>query len=500
MMMRCRRAFAFLVAALSGVLFTTCAVGVDPVTGHREAFGYTWQAEVRLGHEADAEIVWEYGVYGDSSLAAYVTRIGERVLGCSHLRRPEAREEFRTTQFTFRVLDSPVVNAFALPGGYIYVTRGLLAHLDNEAQLAVVIGHEIGHVAGRHASKRALKAKVSQVGLVAGAIVSEEVIGEGAGQAVMDLGSQAAGLLLLKYGRDDERESDRLGVEYAAMAGYRASEAAAFFHSLKRLSEREGGRLPSFLSTHPDPGERESTIIHLAGQWAGRGYDQSLVNQDTLYYHLDGIVLGNNPRDGFTDGIAFYQPDLRLFFPVPPGWNVVNDAQHVAMVSPDRTAQIQFGVVREVTSAREAAARFSSQQGISVVSSGPTTVNGLAAHSLLGEAEQQGTKLSLLSYFIDYRQSVYLFVGLTPQTSFEAYRETFLRTMRGFNELRDQGALATMPARVSVLTTDRAGAFQSFLPSRMPTQFAPEEFAILNQVELSRVIERGVRIKVPSDR
>ncbi len=145
---------------LVAILLTTFLAGCvsverSLVTGNKRAFGYTWAQEVQIGNEADPAIVAQYGLYDNAQIASYVENLGQELLQTSHLRRPDTPAEMRNTPFAFRVLDSPVVNAFALPGGYIYVTRGLLAHLDNEAQLAVVLGHEIGHVVGRHASKRA---------------------------------------------------------------------------------------------------------------------------------------------------------------------------------------------------------------------------------------------------------------------------------------------------------------------------------------------------------
>ncbi|MDX1740539.1 MAG: M48 family metalloprotease, partial [Rhodothermales bacterium] len=220
----------------------------NPITGNKRAYGYTWEQEKQIGAEADPQIIAQYGMYSDEELSAYVDRIGQKIVEQSHLRRPDTPPEFAGLEFHFRVLDSPVVNAFALPGGYIYLTRGLLAHLKNEAQLAVVLGHEIGHVAGRHASKRALQTQLGQLGLIGGAIVGQELLGL-PGQDILSAGSSIAQLLFLRYGRDDERESDELGVEYAALAGYKAEEAAGFFVTLRRLGEQSGHSIPSFMST-----------------------------------------------------------------------------------------------------------------------------------------------------------------------------------------------------------------------------------------------------------
>ena len=205
---------AWIVLLIVALAASGCTTGVNPVSGNRRAYGYSWEEELRLGEQADQQIVQQYGLYDDEEVQAYVDRVGQDILEESHMRRADTPEQFRNTEFTFRVLDSPIVNAFALPGGYVYVTRGLMAHVNNEAQLAVVLGHEIAHVAARHASQQAAKQQFAQLGLIAGAI-GGELAGVSGGN-ILQLGSQATQLLFLKYGRDNERESDRLGGEYAS--------------------------------------------------------------------------------------------------------------------------------------------------------------------------------------------------------------------------------------------------------------------------------------------
>lgn len=244
---------------------TGCVREVSPVTGEKRYYAYSWQQELQLGREADQQMLQQFGEYEDRALSDYVNAVGQRVLEASDLRKPGAPEQYRTVPFQFRVIDSPVVNAFALPGGYIYVTRGLLSHLQNEAQLAVVLGHEIAHVAARHASRQALKAQAGQLGLIAGVIIGQQVLDDpqAPGQ-LLNLGGALFQLLLTKYSRDAERESDHLGVQYAAREGYDAAEGAEFFRSLQRISEQQGAILPSWQATHPDPGEREQTILRQA--------------------------------------------------------------------------------------------------------------------------------------------------------------------------------------------------------------------------------------------
>src|SRR5688500_3977858 len=178
------------------VILVACVTERSPVTGKRRAYGFSWAQELQMGREADKQIIQEFGLYDDPELQAYVQRVGQGVLAKSDLRDADAPEQYRNSPFTFRVLDSPVVNAFALPGGYVYVTRGLMTHLDNEAQLAVVLGHEIGHVAARHSARQAAKAQLGQLGLMAGAILGSTVLeNPQVAEQIVGLGGQAMQLL-----------------------------------------------------------------------------------------------------------------------------------------------------------------------------------------------------------------------------------------------------------------------------------------------------------------
>ena len=481
------------VAAVA-VLISACAMSVDPLTGQRGVFGYSWQDEIRIGGEADAEISAQYGIYDDSELNAYITRIGESVLAQSHLRRPEASAEFRNTPFHFKVLDNPIVNAFALPGGYIYISRGLLAHAENEAQVAVVIGHEIGHVVARHASRRALKANIAQIGLQGGAILAQQV-GVDPGQ-VMAIGGQAAQFMFLKYSRDDERQADALGVEYAARAGYRTDQAAGFFETLERMSEGSGS-IPSWMSTHPDPGDRKQSMVRMYQEWQQQGYAQENIGQDQLYTQITGMVLGSNPRQGFVENGTYYHPDLRFSFPVPNGWEVVNNPEMVGMIAPQQQAQIAFSVVSGVTSARQAATQYSGQTGLQVTRNDPVTVNGLTGQEIEAQAASEGTALALRALFVEFERKVYHFVALTPVQNLNTFASAFQTTIHGFRPLTDSARLNVQPARVAIVETNSAGPFRQFLPSPMPSRFTAEELALMNQVHLGDMLQRGTKIKLP---
>lgn len=482
-------------AAGSGCVST----GVNPVSGNTRAYGYSWEQEVQLGKEADGQIQSQYGIYDDEELQAYVDEVAREVLEESHMRRSDTQKQFRETEFTFRVLDSPVVNAFALPGGYVYVTRGLLAHLNNEAQLAMVMGHEIAHVAARHASQRAARQKFTQGLLVGGAVAGQVAFGGNVGENVLGLGGTAAELLSLSYSRDNERESDRLGVEYAVKAGYEGAEGAAFFTSLKRIQQQSNQSLPTWQSSHPDPGEREDTIVQLAQEWQERVPGTARArNQEAYYGALETVVLGDNPRQGFTENNTFYHPDLEFQFPTPAGWTVQNQPRQVAIIAPEQAAYTIFGFSDRDTPAA-AGQKFAEQEGLTVEERRSTTVNGRDAYRVLAQAQgQQGETLRVLSYFIADRDQVYQFQSVTTAERYGDYRSAFERTMTGFDRLTDSEKLNVQPTRLAIRSADRSAAFETFADTTgMPEGMDAMDLAILNQLDLDTAVEVGRPLKLP---
>lgn len=471
--------------------FGGCSLSKNPVTGKKRALAYSWEEERQIGAQADQQIRGTYGFYDDDEVQAYVDRVGQRVLAESHLRRPDTDPVFKNTPVVFRVLDSPVVNAFALPGGYVYVTRGLLYHLENEAQLAVVLGHEIGHVAARHASQRAFEQQLGQIGLIGGAILGQEALGLPAGD-LLQLGGTATQLLFLSYSRGDERESDELGVEYAARAGYAAAEGSEFFRSLKRIGDKSGQSVPGFLSTHPDPGEREQRIVELARQYTGNEVDR-----DVHLNAIEGIVLGENPRQGFEKNNVFYHPDLRFQFPIPSGWKMVNQASQVVLMEPNQRALVGF-TFSQANSPQAAASEFAQQQGLQVVDSGRTSSNGMSAYYVVFDAQtQQGGTLRGISYFVEYDGQVYSFLGYTQREQYDSYENDFLRTMRGFDNVTDRSVLNVQPRRVAVESVNRRAPFQQFVdPGDLPTEIDVRDMAIINQTDVNTTMSTGRRLKL----
>ncbi|MCB0639280.1 MAG: M48 family metalloprotease [Lewinella sp.] len=469
-------------------LLESCAT--NPVTGRKEFMLLSKDQELAMGQQSDPSIVSEFGVYDDETLQNFINEKGQAMAAISH--RPDLPYEFK-------ILDSPVVNAFALPGGYVYFTRGILAHFNNEAQFAGVLGHEIGHVTARHSAKQYSRTVLAQVGLIAGMVVAPELAQFG------DVASQGLQLLLLKYGRDAESQSDELGVEYSTEIGYNAAEMADFFGTLDRLTGGAENRLPTFLSTHPDPVDRENRVGELARDYQrkdnGGPYE---VNRDEYLRMIDGLVYGEDPRQGYVENSTFYHPELKFQYPVPQGWQLVNSPQQVQMAPEDGKAVIllQLGQGNSLQAAAQATIE---KYELTPVSNQSTTVNGLPAYEMVADLIQEGTDaqgqqvrqvIRTHSYYIQYGELIYHFFGLTMEEDYSSYRGRFLATMTGFRTLTDPDKLNRLPERIQIREIPRAMTLQDALREfRMPTD-RHEELAILNGMQLSDQLRAGVLIKV----
>lgn len=496
--MRLSRYFTITIPTLVLLLFTSsCVVQESAISGTKRAYAYSWDQEVQIGNEVDEEIVGQYGIYRDEGLNSYYKELSHEILQNSHMRGEDTDNKFKNTEFTFRILDSPVVNAFALPGGFVYVTRGLMAHMNNEAQIAVVIGHEIGHVAARHASQRGLQQMIGQVAIVGGAILGQELLGL-PGETIMNLSSQAAQLLFLKHSRDHERESDQLGVEYAAKTGFAASEGAEFFTSLRRLSEQSGQALPNLLSTHPDPGEREEEIPRLAEDWREKGFDQQILNDEKYMSMIEGMIYGENPRNGFAEDGVYYHPEFQFFMSIPSEWNMINQATQVIMVSSDEDAVIIFRLDQESSTARESVENFLRENEITTSDQGSAgNAGNFPAYQANFDITEGENEVGVNLYALEYNNQVFRFINYTDKSQFEKYATDFMMTTHSFNRLRDSRILNIEPVTLRVVKTDRRAPFSDFLPSNLPMSITAEELAIVNQVYLDDTIEEGTLIKIP---
>ncbi|MBN1986549.1 MAG: M48 family metalloprotease, partial [Prolixibacteraceae bacterium] len=352
-----------ILVVIAVLLLPSCAV--NPVTGKKQLMLMSEAQEVELGAQYDPTVIATFGLYEDPELQAFIEERGKELAKISH--RPNL-------EYHFRILDSPVINAFAVPGGYIYLTRGILAHFNNEAELIGVMGHELGHITARHTASQQSKQQLGQLLLVGGMIVSEDF------RQFADYAMQGMQLLFLKFSRDNERQSDKLGVEYASKIGYDAHKMADFFNVLNKMQmESESGGVPTFFSTHPDPGDRFNDVNKRADSWQDSLKNNNWkVNEDSYLRMIDGIVYGEDPRQGYVESNIFYHPDMKFKFPVPPGWQLENSPIQVQMAPSDGKAAIIFTLAKQKTAA-EAAQTTIQELNLTSLESRNITVNGLPA-------------------------------------------------------------------------------------------------------------------------
>ncbi len=472
----------YVVFLLASVIWISCAT--NPVTGKKELMLLSEADEIRLGQQSDAEVVQVYGLYPDAQLESYLNDLGQKLVRVSH--RPNLK-------FTFRLLDSPVINAFAIPGGYVYITRGILAYLNSEAELAGVMGHEIGHVTARHSAQQYTKAQLAQLGLGLGASFSETF------RKISGLAEFGLNLLFLKFSRDDERQADALGVEYSTKVGYDATHMANFFVTLQKMSaESPQFGLPDWFSTHPNPAERVKKIRALAREWQKKvGGSSFKIERNRYLRKIDGLVFGQDPRQGFVQNGKFYHPELKFSFPVPEKWEVHNLPTQVVLQSPDKKAVIQMTLAGENNPARAADA-FITNSKVTVASRRKISVGRFAAEEVVSNMATREGSMRLLSYFIQKDGKVFVFHGMTVAPLFEKkYRAVFRNTFDHFNELKNSRILNIQPLRIKIVTVNRKHTLREELEKRGFREAEKlQRIALINGMGLQQPLQAGTLIKI----
>jgi predicted Zn-dependent protease len=467
--------------SLALILLAISGCAVNPVTGKSEFMLLSERDEIALGAQTDKSIVQMYGIYDDQNLHNYLDQMGQKMVKISH--RPNLK-------FEFKVMDSPVINAFAVPGGYVYITRGILAYLNNEAELAGVVGHEIGHVTARHSAQQYSKAQLAQLGLGIGSILSEEFA------KYSGLAAQGLGLLFLKFSRDNERQSDDLGVEYSTKVGYDSYEMANFFSTLDQMRAESGsGGLPSWASTHPNPADRVVDVRKKANEWKTKTNAQSYtVDRDGYLNRINGIIFGENPRQGFVEDNMFYHPDMRFQFPVPAGWKVTNLPTQVQIVSADESAAIIFTLATE-GSPQAAANKFITDNKVTIISQDDLTINGFTARRVVSNAASQSGQLQILSYFISKDNTIFVFHCIAPQQQYSGYQTVFQSTGQGFAALRDRAKLNVKPNRLRIRKIERAMTLKAALKWFGIADNQLQKMALVNGLDLNQQLTPNTSIK-----
>ena len=451
---------------------------VNPATGKDQFSLYSQSQEIQMGQQANDEVVASIGLYNDSSWQTYIQRLGTDL--ASKTTRPDL-------PWTFHIVDDPTVNAFALPGGFIYVTRGILCYINNEAELASVVGHEIGHVTARHSVTQMTKQQIAQLGVLAGTMVEPKL--EKYGQLI----NTGLGLMFLKFSRDDEKQADDLGLRYMYSDGYDPKQMVHVFEVLGRISANSGsGRIPEWMSTHPDPGNRaqriQTEIDTLKGSLSGRK-----VARDSYLTRLNGFVYGDDPREGYFEANTFYHPQLKFKFTFPAEWNTQNQKQGVLAGSPNQDAVIQITLAQSTT-LETAADKFFSQQGMVATPRRMTTIGGQPAISGEFSATTSDGSINGASTFVAYDGKIYQILGMSTGASWGTYKPTIATSIKSFARLTDPKKLEVEPKRVDIVTLTKDMSLQQFSKS-YPSTVSLDQLALLNQCEPTTVLTKGQMVK-----
>ncbi len=462
--------------------FLTVSCAVNPVTGKKELSLISESQEIEMGKQTDKEVAAQFGLYDDPALGAYVSRLGLAMA---------AKTQRPSLPYRFAVLDSPVVNAFAVPGGSVYVTRGILALMSSEAELAAILGHELGHVNARHSVRRMSEQMLAQIGLVAGSVISKE-FAKFAGLAGVGLQ-----VLFLKYSRDDERQADSLGVDYARLSGYNPADMAVTFAALEKLGDLSGGRsLPGFLSTHPLSSERVQNVQAML-----RPEDQTLARKPEAYLlTVENIVYGDDPRQGYVEGSAFYHPVLRFEFAVPSGWKVDNTPAQVTLVSSDQNG----GLILQGDKTADSPEEFGRKQAVEISNSGGqlrgenrTTINGLAcfqqAYTITQENQAQ---IRMVRSYVKKGDWIYIFSAISSEQGFQKYEPDFRRIVGSFRELTNPKFINRTPRRLDLVKANGSDSLQQIFKKAGMPEAVEAQFAIMNGSDLKAVPTAGKLIKV----
>ena len=497
-----RRRLASALAAGIAALGLLAGCASPPAPGEvPETSAFRSAAEQRLGDETHPKILARYGgAYEDHAIAGHVTRIGRRIAAVSE--QPDAR-------WTFTVLDSPTVNAFALPGGYVYVTRGLVALADDEAELAGVIGHEIGHVTAGHSALRRERGQVAGLGLLLGGLgLAVAGVDPSVARGVLEAGQAAAGGVLASYSRTDELAADSLGVRYIARAGYDPYAQADFLESMSALAALEA-RLAGqpydparvdFFASHPATAERTRRAVAVADSAEGLASIGADRRRDAFLEAIDGMVYGQNPEQGVVEGRRFLHPKLRFAWEVPRGFSIENGARAVVATGPrgarlileagrDPGGSLERFIAREWLPAIAGEARLGRVQGPRGL-----RIDGLDAAEAAAPVAAGNARLEMHLTAIRHGGRIYRLTALAPAGS--GLLPEMRAAGRSFRRLSEAEARTIRPRRIAVATV-RPGDTVASLAARMRVEDAPEaRFRVLNDLGPRERLAPGQRMKL----
>lgn len=468
---------AFLVLLLAGCGTTV----VNPVTGESERSAMSEEAEIAEGAKGHQQVLQQYGVYKNDALQAYVNTLGQKLAAQSHR---------SNLQWHFTVLDSPEINAFALPGGYVYVTRGIMAYMESEADLAGVIGHEIGHVTARHGAQRATSQQKAGIGVFAASVLGvllESQGYSGAGQVAGDLSQTVAAGFIASYGREQELQADQLGAEYLSRSHYDPHNMVDVITVLKNQerfaadqAKAEGRAAPSggdWLASHPSNDQRLQNITTLASQYKG-SYDDE--GRARYLKAIAGVEFGDSPDQGLVRGRNFYHAALGFALTAPTGWQVVNGSEQLMLVNAARDAAMVLRPVPPAAGKSHAEILrnvFKPTQG----NTEATQVNGLQATRFTGQRQNaQGQQVAVQATVISGPgNATYLLQPNAKDGQAMQRASSSLREIEGsFRALTAQDRAAAKPWVIKTVAYPKGGFAE--LAKNSPLANAQQQLRLIN--------------------
>ena len=480
-----------LTTSLAAFLIGGCAQ--SPVSGRPGVVLISAEEEREIGAEEARKVEGTLGLVEDpEKLVAYLKALGRRLAEHS---------PWRDVEYRFHVVDMAEPNAFALPGGYVYVSRGLLALVNSEDELAGVIAHEIAHVAARHAVQRvSVAAATSPLRIVAGiAGMATGIVAPRLGQVVAGVGQVASAFVLAPYSRDQEREADRIGQEIVASAGWDPNGITTILDTLGREEglRSEGPRRSSFFSTHPTTPDRVARTTKHAAKLTAAGRHPIAKDRADLLGRLEGLLVGNDPGQGVFIDNRFLHPDLDLILRFPPKWEALNAPDFVGARSPDGDALVLLKIVGKGDDPLEVVKALEKQLKVRLLENATSSRIGdlPAVSNALVVRTSEGTMGVNLTW-IAYRGLVYQITGVSPIAQFDDYQKVFLVTARSFRPLSTAERAEIQEMRLRGVRA-REGETLEQLIERSDGAWTPAETAVANAIGQDARFQGGQLIKVP---
>jgi predicted Zn-dependent protease len=494
---RNRRAKILALPLLTALSLTSLGCATAPADGRStDSLPATVQSisqeDRQEGAKAHPELVAEFGGAMPGRHGTYVETVGKNIAVQSGL--SNARDDFTVT-----LLNSPINNAFAIPGGYVYVTRQLTALMNNEAELAAVLGHEVGHVAAQHAKKRQQRSTRNSIIGMIGQILSGVVLGDSQfGRIGQQIFSQGAQLLTLSYSRDQEIEADNLGIAYLQRAGYDPRAMSTVLNQLAQQNALEAAlrgasnRVPEWASTHPDPASRVRDALQRAGANA-----TGLINRDTFLANIEGMTYGDDPKQGIVDGRNFTHPVLNLYFQAPEGFYMVNGVRSVAINGQSgrgefSTAPYNGDMENYIRNIFKAVG--GSQQNLAPQEIRRTTINGLPAAYGIVRTQGSSGQVDVIVFAYEFaRDRAYHFTTITAAGQGSVFSPLF----NSFRRISATEAGRVKARQIDIVTV-RSGDTIRSLASRMAYDNAQvERFMVLNGLDADdQPLPVGSKVKI----